>query len=98
MQGLRNANAKHFLKAVKNLTGKSYPTIPTLNYLEKTADTNISKANMLREHFYRNFNYSVPPLNLSEDSQLTLDEIDCPTELLCTEDEILQLLQNLGCH
>ena len=67
-------------------------------YLEKTADTDTSETNMLSEHFYRNFNHSVPPLNLSEDSQLTLDENDCPTDLLCTKDEILQLLQNLGCH
>jgi len=50
---------------------------------------------MLSEHFYRNFSHSVPPLDLSEDSKLTLDENDCPTNLLCTEDEILQLLQNL---
>jgi len=50
---------------------------------------------MLSEHFYRHFNHSVPPLNLSEDSQLTLDENDCPTDLLCTEGEILRILQNL---
>ena len=51
MQGLGNANAKHFWKAVKNLTGKSYSTIPTLNYLGKTADTDTFKANMLSEYF-----------------------------------------------
>ena len=43
MQGLGNANAKHFWKAVKNLTGKSYSIIPTLNYLARTANTDTSK-------------------------------------------------------
>jgi len=43
MQGLVNANAKHFWKAVKNLTGKSYSIIPTLNYLARTANTDTSK-------------------------------------------------------
>jgi len=76
------------LEGSKNFTGKSYSTIPTLNYLGKTAHTDTFKAN-------RNFNHSVPLLDLSEDSQLTLDENDCPTDLLCTEDEILQHLQNL---
>ena len=33
MQGLGITNAKHFWKAVKILTGKSYSIIPTLNYL-----------------------------------------------------------------
>ena len=95
MQGLGNANAKHFWKAVKNLTGKSYSTIPTLNYLGRTTDTDTSKANLQSEHFYRNFNHSVPPFNLSEDSQLTLDKNDCPTDLLCTEGEICNFCRTL---
>jgi len=54
-QGLGNANTNHFWKAIKNLTSNSYLTIPTLNYLGKTADTDISKANMISGHFLQKF-------------------------------------------
>ena len=49
---------------------------------------------MLNEHFLQNFNHSVPPL-LSEDSQLTLDEMAVLLSCLSAEGEILQLLKKL---
>lgn len=84
MQGLGNANTNHFWKAIKNLTSNSYLTIPTLNYLGKTADTDISKANMISGHFLQ----KIQLLHASQNCVLNLDPNNRPTDLPCVQDEI----------
>ena len=46
---------------------------------------------MLNNFFSSCFNQSIPPITPTCDYE-RLEQIDCPPELLCTEDEVLELL------
>ena len=92
LNNLKSASSNHFWKAVKNLNG-SQCTIPTLNHSGETATSDSEKATMLN-NFSSCFNHSIPPISPSSGSERP-SPIDCPPELLCTEDEVLELLRAL---
>ena len=58
-----------------------------------TATSNLDKVNFLNSAFVIKFNYSVPGL-LTSDS-LNIVHHTCPSDLLCTEDEVYDLLSAL---
>ena len=80
---------KEFWKLVKFLNPKGN-TLPTLVTATTTATLNLEKANLLNSTFMKNFNYSAPGL-LTDDS-LNIVPHTCPSDLLCTEDEVYDLL------
>ena len=90
LNNLKSASSKDFWKAVKNLNGRQC-SLPTLNHSGETATSDNEKATMLNNFFSSCFNQSIPPISPSGGSE-RLDPIDCPPELLCTEDEVLELL------
>lgn len=68
--------------------------IPDLNLHDgNVASTPAEKASALNSFFATCFNRSCPPLTSEE--LPTLHALDCPTELLCTEDEVFEMLYNL---
>ena len=87
---LKSASCKDFWKVVKNLNGRQ-SSIPTLNHYGDTATSDSEKATMLNNFFSSCFNESIPPITPTCDSE-RLEQIDCPPKLLCTEDEVLELL------
>ena len=68
-------------------------TMPTLVTATTTATSNLDKANLLNSTFMKNFNYSVP--GLQTDDSLNIVPHTCPSDLLCTEDEVYDLLSTL---
>lgn len=48
------------------------------------------KAMLLGDEFKNNFNTAVPPLNAED-----LDPINCPADLLCSEDDVLDIILSL---
>ena len=93
LNNLKSASSKDFWKAAKNLNG-SQCTIPTLNHSGETATSDNEKATMLNNFFSSCFNHSIPPISPSSGSERP-NPIDFPPELLCTEDEVLELLRAL---
>ena len=93
LNNLKSASSKDFWKVVKNLNG-SQCTIPTLNHSGETATSDNEKATMLNNFFSSCFNHSIPLISPSSGSERP-NPIDCPPELLCTEDEVLELLRAL---
>ena len=83
---------KEFWKLVKFLNPKGN-TLPTLVTATTTATLNLDKANLLNSALMKNFNYSVPDL-LTDDSLNTVPHT-CPSDLLCTEDEVYDSLSTL---
>ena len=65
-------------------------TMPTSVTATTTATSNLDKANLLNSTFMKNFNYSVP--GLQTDDSLNIVPHICPSDLLCTEDEVYDLL------
>ena len=76
---------------VKSLNSKTN-SIPILVSETPTAASNVDKANLLNATFVSNFNYSLPGLT----GQFLSDAPhSCPTDLLCTEDEVYNMLSTL---
>ena len=90
------SNPKHFLKVVKCLT-KQTSSIPILKDNNENAIHNdAEKATLLNNFFSFCFNDAYPPINMSDYNQLSQpDQCSCPEELLCTEDEILEMLLSI---
>jgi len=93
MEKLSNlsSNAKKFLSAVKKLSTSS-PSIPTLSLDGSVASSESEKATVLNQFFSSCLNRSVPPLDSSDIDRLQVDSDQCPPELLCSEEEIVELL------
>jgi hypothetical protein len=87
---LNPRDPKSFWKAVKFLSKKAQ-SIPTLVQDETTASTDHEKANLLNTFFHSCFNTSHPPIASRCDSQ----DFECSEELLCTEEEVFDLLSSL---
>ena len=84
-------NQKEFWKVVKFVNSKTN-SIPILVSETSTAASNVDKANLLNVTFVSNFNYSLPGLA----GQFLSDAPhSCPTDLLCTEDEVFNMLSTL---
>ena len=86
---LNPKDPKKFWKAVKFLN-KKQKSIPTLIVGDTTASTDREKANLLNSFFHSCFNTSHLPINSPIESS-TIPS----TELLCTEEEVFDLLMSL---
>ena len=84
---------KQFWKLCK-LLNSSNSTIPTLAYGVTIAQTNGQKAEMLNSFFVSCFNRALPPVE-STDFRVPTPPDVFPSELLCSEDEISDLLSSL---
>ena len=93
---LNPSNPKTFWKLVKCLT-KQTSSIPILkDSQEKAVHDDTEKATLLNEFFSSCFNNAQPPLNMSHYNEFNQpDQDSCPEQLLCTEDEILEMLLSL---
>ena len=89
---------KQFWKTIKSLK-RDVVIIPTLtddNHNEAIGDQD--KANMLSSFFSKCFNTIQLPLSDSDTQQLITDRVDGPDNLdtlLCSEEEVLHLLQTI---
>ena len=89
-----SSNAKKFWSAVKKLSSSS-PSVPTLSLNGSVAVSENEKATMLNQFFSSCFNRSDPPLDSSDTDWLQMDSDECPPDLLCSTEEIMELLQTL---
>ena len=90
-QNLSSRGQKEFWKAVK-LLNKQDSSIPTLT--DSTGVSIVSsseKASLLNNFFFKCFNHDLPPLQVSQ----PLHPISCPEELLCSVEEIAELLLDI---
>ena len=77
------------------LLNKRESSIPTLiNHGEKVVPSR-NKADLLNTYFYECFNKSVPPLG---EYHPHLNPSNFPVELLCTEEDIYDLVAELDCN
>ena len=94
---LNSADAKSFWKSIKLLNNQQ-SSVPVLQFNGTTAQSSTDKADALNNYFYSCFNHSCPPLSNSVDNDYVLEDLppnECPTDLLCTEDSIFDLLAAL---
>ena len=84
------ATHKDFWKAVK-LINKQDTSIPALWDGSASVTSNIAKAELLNSYFYECFNHLFPPLN----NPTPLDPQTCPASILCTEEQVTELLRSL---
>ena len=61
--------------------------------LPAKSNTNTEKATLLGQCFSQHFNLSEPPL--TPDDLPESDPSQCPLDLLCTEEEVLMMLETL---
>ena len=91
-QNLGSCSQKEFWKAAK-LLNKQDSSVPTLSDDSGTPVTsNFAKATLLNNFFYDCFNHALPPL---QDELQRCNPDSCPEELLCTVEEIEELLLTL---
>ena len=83
---------KDFWKLVKTLSSKE-SSFPTLVIGNTVAEASQDKANLLNATFTSYYNSSVPELSVID--LLQDDPSDCPDDILCTEDEVFDLLHSL---
>ena len=69
--------------------------IPTLQQNNQAASSSIDKANLLNDFFSSCFNHQQPPLTNSDLDKFPVDPDQCPDDLLCHEDDVVQLLSSL---
>ena len=93
---LNPSDPKTFWKVVKCLT-KQTSSIPILkDSQEKATHDDTEKATLLNSYFSSCFNNAQPPLNMSDYNELNQSDQDsCPDQLLCIEDDILEMLLSL---
>ena len=70
-------------------------SIPTLLHNNYTASSDKEKGSLLNQFFSGCFNQSEPPLDTSDIDQMRVHPDLCPPELLCSVEEIMELLQAL---
>ena len=69
--------------------------IPTLLLDGSVPSSESEKSTMLNRFFSSCLNCSVPPLDSSDTDRLQVDSDQCPPMLLCSKEEIMELLQTL---
>ena len=87
------ADKKQFWKTMKYLR-KEQNTIPVLSHNGSSAHNDNDKANMLNNFFLQCFNTKLHPLTPCDCHRFTTSG-ECPENILCTEEEIIHLLQNI---
>ena len=88
------SNSKLFWKTIKSLS-KNESSIPTLLHNGAKVTSDSEKANVLNEHFVNCFNLSVAPLLPSDRQDQDINPHSCPDSLLCTEAEVLSMINSL---
>ena len=71
---------------------KQDSNIPTLLDSDTPVTSSSGKADLLNQYFLDCFNHTFPPLN----NPAPLDPSSCPVSLLCTEEDVSELLHNLN--
>ena len=89
---MSNLGSKQFWKTIKYLK-KTSSQVPTLKNGATEASSNTDKASLLNEIFSKNFNDALPPLSELDCQCFLADPSSPPPEdILCTEQEIFNLL------
>ena len=88
-----NPNLSKNIWTVIHYVKKKQCSIPTIVSNNCNLDSDEEKAQVLNNHFSRNFNCSLPPLNPNNFS--VPQSIVCPDELLCTEVEVFNLISSI---
>ena len=92
-RNLNPTNHKQFWKTVKLMT-KSSSSIPVLERNGVTASKDSDKATMLNQYFSECFNTAQAPLSSSDRVNFEGSN-QCPVNLMCTEEEVLEMLASL---
>lgn len=75
---------------------KKNSSISTLKNWENLTEDDSDKAALLNNYFSQCFNWSVPPLTDDDLSTFgSINPLQCPEELLCTEDKVFEMLSSL---
>ena len=90
---LNAANNKQFWKTMKYLR-KEQSSVPVLSHAGCTANNDKDKASMLNNFFSQCFNKELPPLTSHDCLGFTTPD-ECPESVLCSEEEVAQLLQSI---
>ena len=96
LNDLHHVEPKTFWKRIKSLS-KHNESIPTLTCEGVDTNTDAGKAELLNKQFHDNFNHTHPPLLSSDFSCLPTDPSSCPDYLLCTEEQVSNLIAALDC-
>ena len=86
---------KRYWQAVKYLRGEK-SSIPSLKVDAVNVITDIDKANALNEFFSECFNSPLPPLNNDDWNNIRTNPDECPTDIMCSENEVLEMLCSLN--
>ena len=91
MDSARNSN--NFWKFIHRLNYKQL-LIPTLKCNGVSFEARASKAAVVNNYFFNCFNHNFPTLQNSDFAEKfeSLNNVNCPEELLCTEDVIFDLV------
>ena len=93
-QKLHTADKKSFWKMVKRLANNR-STIPTLIHNDVQVTDDVSKAEVLNNEFYNNFNHA-KHLSTVVKSRFTTDPENCPTNFLCTDHMVYDIHKSSG--
>ena len=93
-QQLNTRDAKTFWKTVRILN-RQESSIPALEVNNTIIDTGLDKARALNNFFYSCFNHNHPTIQETTLDYQLLSSIDCPSELLCTEEGVYEELTRL---
>ena len=92
-QRLHTADTKTFWKMVKQLSN-NHASIPFLHFNSESVTDDSTKADILNKEFHNNFNH-LKDLASSVMNRLSTQPVYCPMELLCTEDQVYDLIMQL---
>ena len=73
---------------------KEQSSVPVLSHAGCTANNDKDKASMLNNFFSQCFNKELPPLTSHDCLGFTTPD-ECPESVLCSEEEVAQLLQSI---
>ena len=90
---LNATNNKQFWKTMKYLR-KEQSSVPVLSHAGCTANNDKDKTSMLNNFFSQCFNKELPPLTSHDCLGFTTPD-ECPERVLCSEEEVAQLLQSI---
>ena len=88
---LQSKDSKAFWKAIR-LLNKKESLIPTLVSNGYRVESSKEKATVLNHFFHDCFNKTLPPLTPQPS---LLCPVDCPADLLCSEEEVFDLISSL---
>ena len=93
---LHHVDPKTFWKMIKSLSKQS-TSVPTLTCDDVEFTTDFDKADLLNKQFFSNFNHLHPSLDCTDPPLIFTDPSECPDYLLCTEDQVYNLIASLYC-